>query len=352
VVGALTIEYPEYDTTLAWTELGLHVTATAAGWELSREVQSFVGAWIVAVVVLPVTWAALPVAVHPVEVSEREMVSGLVPLLVSGGSKLTVPVTELQVTLPAAIVPPASVVGGMAVTVVVVGAVVVDEVVVIDAVVAAFELEHPETTVTSASRTAGASDFHLPRGAGLPGTGSAAPRFRHASVTGDRHPIPDRTSGLLRLVHGLIGLAHQRHRVGIGVALRQRHSDACFERYDTVPYPNGPSRHAPAEALDDRVPLDAVLVAEHDEELVTAEPAHHVTFAGFLQQGDTGVQDGRIAGLVPVGVVERLEPVEIDEQDGHRLARLPATAHVIGEIVKHRGAVQQAGERIVGGRIV
>ncbi|HYA67647.1 MAG TPA: hypothetical protein VED63_02845 [Acidimicrobiales bacterium] len=76
----------------------------------------------VAVVVALVTCTVLPVVAHPLVVSEISVVSGAVPPVDSGGSKVMDPVTWLQVMVPAAIVPPGCVVGvGAAAVVEVVG---------------------------------------------------------------------------------------------------------------------------------------------------------------------------------------------------------------------------------------
>jgi hypothetical protein len=159
LAASFTMAYPENETTLAWVVLGAQVMATASGLELSRLVQPLVVLWMVVVAVPLCTTDTLdPVVVHPDALSAIDVVSGLVPELVSGGLKVTVPVTLVHVIEPVATVPPASVVGVAAWPANVV--VVVGEV-----VVAASELEvlaleeQAERMVTSARGRASARAF-------------------------------------------------------------------------------------------------------------------------------------------------------------------------------------------------
>ena len=69
-------------------------------------------------------------------------------------------------------------------------------------------------------------------------------------------------------------------------------------------------------------PVAAVLVAQHDQELVAPETTDDVALVGGLHQGHARGQDGGVAHLVPVGVVQGLEAVEVDEQARPR-SRLP-----------------------------
>ncbi|MGD0379618.1 MAG: hypothetical protein ABSC30_06490 [Acidimicrobiales bacterium] len=100
-----------------------------------------------------------PAVVHPVAVSERRVVSGLVPVLDSGGEKVIVPVTLVQVTLPVLTTPPAKVMGVTPPAAEVVEVVVVDARVVLVPLVEVFE-EQPESTTTSARGTTKVSDLH------------------------------------------------------------------------------------------------------------------------------------------------------------------------------------------------
>jgi hypothetical protein len=133
--------------------------------ELSRDAQLFVALDRVAVAAALVTCASLPVVTHPLGVREIWVVSGLVPPVVRGGSKVMDPVTSSQVMAPVAIAPPGCVVGAAAVAAVAVVAVVaVVEVVevVADGGEVVEELEHAEARVATANVVMSAGD-HRPR---------------------------------------------------------------------------------------------------------------------------------------------------------------------------------------------
>ena len=62
-----------------------------------------------------------------------------------------------------------------------------------------------------------------------------------------------------------------------------------------------------------------MFVAQHDQELVSPEATHDVARIGGLHECHGGGEDGGVASLVPVGVVERLQTVEVDEEHRHGL---------------------------------
>ena len=87
---------------------------------------------------------------------------------------------------------------------------------------------------------------------------------------------------------------------------------------------------------------------EHDE-LVTAEAADGVAVAQHA--GETGghCPQELVARLVPQGVVDVLEVVEVHEQGGHRSVLTPsACQHLLGS-VEDECTVRQSGERVVEG---
>ena len=57
-------------------------------------------------------------------------------------------------------------------------------------------------------------------------------------------------------------------------------------------------------------------LAEHERELVPAEPRDQVSFAHDAAQSGGGELEHGVAGGMSVGVVDGLEPVEVDQQDG------------------------------------
>jgi hypothetical protein len=164
--GPVTTAYPENEATLAWTVAGDHATATSTALGVVRLTQLLSGLWMVAVALPPVTAVMFePVVVQPAAAREMCVVSGLVPVFESGGTKVTVPVTFVHVTLPVATVPPATVLG---VTPVAEDAVVLATVVVVGWVVLVEEPEEPEeqleSTATRATGRAVSTTRMAPRG--------------------------------------------------------------------------------------------------------------------------------------------------------------------------------------------
>ena len=87
----------------------------------------------------------------------------------------------------------------------------------------------------------------------------------------------------------------------------------------------------------------------HDDELVAAEPGHSVRLADDGLQVLGRSHEQLVAGLVAQGVVDPLDVVEVDEQDGD-VAAVPARAgQRLLEPVQQQPAVGQAGEGVVQG---
>ena len=96
--------------------------------------------------------------------------------------------------------------------------------------------------------------------------------------------------------------------------------------------------------------LHAVSVGDgldHHHELVAAEPCHQVALADLRAQALGDFAQQLVPGRMAKGVVDRLETVEVDEKNGQALAAAPRLADCMLERVGHRGAVVQAGQRIV-----
>ena len=97
-----------------------------------------------------------------------------------------------------------------------------------------------------------------------------------------------------------------------------------------------------------RIELSGVAGPQHDDELVTAETSEQRALPDGTADplGHDGEQS--VADAVPEAVVDRLEVVEVDEQQGH------GTDRYLGEQGVHLGeqlgAVGQPGEVVVGGR--
>src|SRR5436305_8724864 len=63
-------------------------------------------------------------------------------------------------------------------------------------------------------------------------------------------------------------------------------------------------------------------------------------------------RDELVASLVPERVVDVLEVVEVEEQDGTALAVAPGVRHLTRELADETAAVEQAGERVVVGEVL
>jgi nucleotide-binding universal stress UspA family protein len=92
--------------------------------------------------------------------------------------------------------------------------------------------------------------------------------------------------------------------------------------------------------------LGGVAVAGEDEELVGAQPPHGVPRADLLGEPAADLAQQLVADLVAEGVVDGLEPVEVEEEQ-----RRPAGAVLqrLADELQQPRAVGQAGEVVVAG---
>ena len=91
-------------------------------------------------------------------------------------------------------------------------------------------------------------------------------------------------------------------------------------------------------------------LAQHDE-LVAAEAGDDVAVAHRSAQAVRDLHEHLVAALVAAAVVHRLEPVEVAEQHRERVRRARVARDRAVQLRAERGAVGQAGERIVGGHV-
>ena len=89
------------------------------------------------------------------------------------------------------------------------------------------------------------------------------------------------------------------------------------------------------------------LAGLNDREFVAAEPRHHVGFAQRRLQAIGGLSEQRVAGGMAERIVDVLEAVEVEHEDGERL--FPPTQPRAGllELLHEVGAVGEAGQQIV-----
>ena len=155
-------------------------------------------------------------------------------------------------------------------------------------------------------------------------------------------------SEVLGAVHGGVGVAEQR--LGMGeLAVGQGHADAGGDRelagaeHDRRRLERGRDAQGDGRGL-----VGVVDVAAHDHELVATEPGHHV--AGSEHAGDAAgrLDEQLVAGVVAEAVVDDLEPVEVEEQQGDEELVGPGGGDGVLELVEQQRPVGQVGQRVVG----
>jgi hypothetical protein len=90
-----------------------------------------------------------------------------------------------------------------------------------------------------------------------------------------------------------------------------------------------------------------VVQAVHDHgELVAAEARHQVALAQRSSQPLCDLLEQDVARLVPVGVVDGLEPVQVEQHDCDQLAMAVGARQGLAQIVAEQHAVREAGQLI------
>ena len=98
------------------------------------------------------------------------------------------------------------------------------------------------------------------------------------------------------------------------------------------------------DALGDLGRLVGVGADQHDAELVAAEPEHHVVAPRGPRQSRSDLPQQLVAGGVAEGVVDLLEVVEVDEEEGHLLGAGDRVGPVREEGVEHLEEVATVAE--------
>jgi hypothetical protein len=103
----------------------------------------------------------------------------------------------------------------------------------------------------------------------------------------------------------------------------------------------------PGRDVDD--PIDRG-VADHDRELVAAEPGHGVDLAHDAPDPVGHLDQQAVADAVPEAVVDHLEPVQVQHQHGGQPGAAVGAGDGPVDAVGEQRAVGQAGERVVEGQ--
>ena len=106
----------------------------------------------------------------------------------------------------------------------------------------------------------------------------------------------------------------------------------------------GAAREQPAGDRLDR--LDRVDALDQDDELVAAEPGDGAVGAGDLEQPLGHLDEQGVADLVAEGVVDGLEPVDVQQEHGQAAGRALETGERVSQPVAEQGAVGQAGQGV------
>lgn len=136
--------------------------------------------------------------------------------------------------------------------------------------------------------------------------------------------------------------------VGIGAGAETGVAEAGRDGEDQVADDDRFSGNLPANVFGQR--SEFVKRAGGDQqELLSAVAADRVQGREGLFDPPGGGNEYGIADSVAVGVVDELEPIEIENDDTDRTTRGAGQFHAIGEELADVGAVFEAGESVVGG---
>ena len=95
-----------------------------------------------------------------------------------------------------------------------------------------------------------------------------------------------------------------------------------------------------------------VCPADQHGELVATQARDHVVGTHMLAQALADTAQHQVAGIVAVTVVDRLEVVEIDQHQRHRLATAIGVGHGRLDLLDQVAAVRQFGQRVVECRML
>ena len=99
-------------------------------------------------------------------------------------------------------------------------------------------------------------------------------------------------------------------------------------------------------------PIGFCQVARHDHhELLAAKPAGEIDAARVAANPCGELPQHRVPGIVAMAVVDRLEMVDVDQQQRKRLAAPRGVIEQRGEMARRIAAIVQPGERVENGHL-
>src|SRR5438046_8634205 len=103
--------------------------------------------------------------------------------------------------------------------------------------------------------------------------------------------------------------------------------------------------------LSEAADIVLVLHIGNNRKMVRADPCdpRRIRACGLDTLGKLPEQ--LVARLAPVGIIDRLEPLDIDDRDGEPALRAAGGNHLLLQALQKQAAVGEAGERVVIGEI-
>ena len=189
--------------------------------------------------------------------------------------------------------------------------------------------------------------------------GKFIPLDRLPQPIGDRQPLlrlrlqalieelPAIAATFLDRIHRGIGIAQQIIR-RMRTAISNRHPDTARHeqivalKHDRLPqYVVDPRRQ---QGHADRL-LD--LLAQGDE-FIAGQPANGIARPYLLDQASGNGLQEQIPDLMTIGVIDQLEAIQIDEQQGHIQTAAPRTLQGLRQALADQDPVRQSGQRVMG----
>ena len=150
---------------------------------------------------------------------------------------------------------------------------------------------------------------------------------------------------LLGTIQREVGILEQR--VAVGAVVRADRDADAGPGSDLMPIDEQRAAHLIEDRLRQSArAIDIVMIGEDDRELVAAKPRDDC-IAGDTREDVAHLAEQSVADRVAERIVDPLEPVEIEAQQGRALSAFERTLQFGLELLAEIGAVWQAGQRVV-----
>jgi hypothetical protein len=167
-----------------------------------------------------------------------------------------------------------------------------------------------------------------------------------ARMHGSFETVTTVATSRLRRVHGDVGVAKQRTRCA-GGSKRRGYSHAGTYSHCSASE-NERLAHdfenSVRDVLDDR---RCTKPFKEDDELVTAQASNGVTWAGRSKDARCNLLQRIVSGVVAESIVDGLESIEINHQDGDRVEGPVTSGESMTETVEQECSVRESRQRIL-----